>query len=402
MKSDFFKIQNNIKAKFHDKKIGVAVSGGVDSMVLLTLVSKLNENITAINIDHMIRDENEKELVNSYCNKLSCKFMFLRIDVPNFMKNHKLGLEEAARLIRYEKLSQLEFDIILLAHHKDDLLETIFLNILRGTSYNGLTGMPQFKDKKFFRPFLEITKKQIEEFAKVENVPFKEDYTNNDLRFSRNYLRRVIIPKINERFSLNPLLRLCNIARRTEEYFEEILKQSLETIDVKNPELCVNILQQDFAIASRYCYLALKKIGVNNITYEKIKAILELANKQSGKKFCLKGFEIRREYDIIKIIQKCNIDSLKSMNFNSKILRVDADKLGEYEIRTRKKGDYFFPYGSTNKKTLKRYFMEKKIRISLRDKIILLCKKSEVMVIMGVEISDKVKVSENTINIIYF
>ena len=206
---DLIKTIENNNLFLKNEKIGVAVSGGIDSMCLLHYLNKnkdiLNISILAITVNHCLRENGASDVkfVEKYCleNNIPCKSF--KVDAGMYAKNNKLTIEEGARLVRYgvfdSLLERKIVDKICLAHHSLDQAETILLNLLRGTGLNGAMGM-EIKRDNFVRPLLYTDKSEIISYAEINNIPYITDETNYNTEFARNFLRNEIFPQLKKRW----------------------------------------------------------------------------------------------------------------------------------------------------------------------------------------------------------
>jgi tRNA(Ile)-lysidine synthase len=183
----------------------LAVSGGVDSMVMLDLFFQEfgSDQLVVAHLDHMIRPDSgaDMEVVREYCAERQIEFVGERIDVTKFPGN----LEANARQVRYNFLEKVRRDYgadwIVTAHHLDDQTETIMMSSLKGSFVSGLSGMDVVDEgRKLLRPMLFVRKQDLLNYSKVRNVRFVVDETNRDVRYDRNFLRNDIFPKLEERF----------------------------------------------------------------------------------------------------------------------------------------------------------------------------------------------------------
>ena len=184
--------------------IGVAVSGGVDSMCLLQYIFDAKKeygiDVVAINVDHQIRANSgdDSAFVAEHCKKLGIPCFCFKVDVPKIAAEKKLGLEECARNARYKIFDEVVkkglCDKVAIAHHEADQVETVLLNIFRGAGLKGAAGMTAVQGT-FIRPFLFTSKAEILKYAEEKNIPFVVDQTNLDSSYSRNFLRNEILPK---------------------------------------------------------------------------------------------------------------------------------------------------------------------------------------------------------------
>jgi len=190
-----------------DKKpinFSVALSGGVDSIVILHALSqlktKLKLKLNAIHIHHDLSPNADDWLTFCYneCQKLS---ITIKSDKINIKQDLSMGIEAAARKSRYQALEIYRKGILVLGHHQNDQAETLLLQLFRGSGLNGLAAMPTFDQERFiWRPLLRINREIIEDYAKENNLNFIEDESNNNLHFDRNFLRKEILPLIKSRY----------------------------------------------------------------------------------------------------------------------------------------------------------------------------------------------------------
>ena len=186
------------------KIISVALSGGCDSMVLLHAINELRDELNiivkAIHIHHGISPNADKweSFCRSECEKVKAIFSVKKI---NIHREKHLGVEGAARKLRYEALDELRDGVLATAHHQNDQAETLFLQLIRGSGLKGLASMPHYhKRRDIWKPLLNVNRKTIKEYAELNNVLFIEDESNLDMHYDRNFLRHEIFPILSERF----------------------------------------------------------------------------------------------------------------------------------------------------------------------------------------------------------
>ena len=277
------------KRKNRKVSIGIGLSGGVDSVVLADILIKLYHEseyvseIVLIHFNHGLRgddsdnDENFVKLFAEKYAKIDIVSMF--IDVKKYSKVENRTIEEAARILRYEKFEEIKekrnLDYICLAHHKDDLVETVLFNIFRGT---GLAGLNSLKSKRDFyvRPLLEFTKDDILSYAEDNRLEFRQDKTNFENEFSRNKLRNIIIPSIEDNLNRkisNSISNLSKIAEETLDFIDDYFianivsnKKYIRIVDLKDHSIVYEKLEeQNFD----------KIIYINKINFEKEKDIIK-------------------------------------------------------------------------------------------------------------------------------
>lgn len=224
-------------------KIVLAISGGIDSVVLSHLCKDLKLNIALAHCNFNLRgieSDDDEDFVLQLAEDLDFKVFIQRFDTEVYAKENKLSIQMAARELRYnwfeELAEQLKFDYILTAHHADDNLETFLINFTRGTGLEGLTGIPEINGK-FVRPLLPFSSKAIEAYAKENNITWRDDSSNKSVKYLRNKLRHQVIPILKE---INPSLlqsfqATLNNLKDTSDIVEEstnaVLKRAIETID---------------------------------------------------------------------------------------------------------------------------------------------------------------------------
>ncbi len=424
---------------FEGKKVGIALSGGRDSMCLLSVLLDSGISPIAIHIEHGIRGEasiSDMHFVEDYTKQHGIELKTYRVDAPKLAKEKDISLEQAARVARYDIFEKLIkdgiVDCIALAHHANDQAETILMRILRGTGIRGLEGM-QINSGSYIRPLLEYTREDINDYVISNNIPYVEDLTNAEDIYTRNFLRQEIAklkekyPNIEESF-----LRLARNANDAEDFIskyvpEPVVEDGTSTIKISD--------LKDRAIASRLIQKAMRYIGVLQDVEEKhIEAILDLATKENGSKRELThGVDAYKEEDKIvftKRLEKVDINvSFKDvidgsiLNYNvsklddvpdnnslriiqgnfmnlSKTIYLDLDKIPQGAIvRNRQDGDIISKFGGGTK-SLGDFLTDKKIPLRLRDKIIVCAKDNDVLFIFGVEISAKVAIDKNTKSVI--
>ncbi len=416
--------------------IGVACSGGIDSMSLLhylnSLKNELDIDVVAINVDHSIRETSAEDtlFVSNYCRENHIRFYKFKIDSYKIANEQKICLEEAARIGRYGIFEGLVkkgiVDKIALGHHVQDQAETILLNIFRGSGLNGAKGMEYQRDC-YIRPMLDTQKLEISMYANENLVPFVEDESNVDENYSRNYLRNNIMPKLRMKWAnldknlvdfgkickedddyiksqmmFDGIIREKNLVKIPLSYFiysnplvNRMLLNELEYLkankDIEKKHL--QIIKQMVVEAQNGVKISLPNLLTVHKEYDFITiSVKEIKPKLETKKFKLGSFDLINFGTIS--VRKTNKIDLTSTNSNKMIF--DSLKLPQdCEIRTRKDGDVFTKFGGGTKK-LKDYFIDKKIPQRLRGDIPLICKGNEVYVILGEEISDKVRIDSNT------
>lgn len=432
-----------------DDKVIIGVSGGPDSMCLLHVLNsmkdKLKINLVVAHVNHCLRGEEadkDHDYVKEFCNKLNIDFYAIRVDINKLSKDKGISSEMAGRVARYEFFENIKNKIgaqkIAIAHNANDQAETILMRIMRGTGISGLVGIKPIRNSIFVRPLINISREEIEDYCKKNNINPRIDMTNFQSIYARNKVRLELIPYIKENFNKDIVMtlnRLSDTVRIDNDY--------LEYVSMKKYKLCckeekekVIVYKRGFlehkAIVTRIIRRAVSYLTGSTYNFEK-KHILDIINIQkhdTGTALDLpNNIKVYNNYgDIIiylndkKDIQDVNeyelfigkdniiptktikislrvVDKSEKIKFgeNNFIKYFDYDKIKDKIIlRYRKKGDRFTPLGMSGSKKLKDIFINMKIEKSLRDKIPLICFNNEISWIVGYRVSNQFKVDENT------
>lgn len=293
--------------------IVVGVSGGPDSITLLDILIKLQKqikfNIVVAHINHMIRidADDDQKYVEDYCKKSNIPFYVRREKVEILAKNQKIGTEEAGRNLRYEffneVLQKTKSNKIATAHTKNDNVETVLMNIIRGSGTKGLTGIEVIRDNKYIRPLLEINRNEIEEYCEKNNLAPRIDSTNMENIYTRNKIRNLLIPYIQKEFNPNiieAIDKLSNILKEENKYFESITKKVYaETLiqETKN-EIILDLKkfnELEIVIKNRIVLYTINRLFGSSSGIEKIhlQDIIKLCNNNIGNKYLIPNKKVK-------------------------------------------------------------------------------------------------------------
>ena len=426
-------------------KVLVAFSGGPDSSLLLLLLNELKRkygiSIYAGHVNHMLRGKESLEderIAKKRCEELKIPCRIAKKNVKK-LKRKGESVEEAARRIRYDALEEIakgfSANKIALGHNRDDQVETILLRIIRGTGEDGLSGIPEIRvlnsGIKLIRPLIEIERKEIEEYLKSKGLKPRFDSSNLDVKFSRNRIRHELIPYLEK---YNPqikdgLLKLAQLSKENSEYIREQTRSILKQISKRLPYAMridlTKLLIYPKVLHNHVLREAIRQVAVAppNLNYSNMEEICKIISSRranlflylpSGLKivkeykslFIGKGdsskisipknsyhylFEKQGEFHIPEIEKTIYIDYIKK-NDNSLLkfddssrIYLDGDKIKfPMILRTRKKGDRFFPFGMKKEKKLKDFFIDEKIPLGERDRIpILVTQTGKILWIVG-------------------
>ncbi|GAA4282308.1 tRNA lysidine(34) synthetase TilS [Gaetbulibacter aestuarii] len=426
--------QNHIHNKLaflRERKLLIAISGGVDSVVLAHLCARSGFNFLLAHCNFNLRgDESDadEDFISDLADDLDKEVFIQHFDTKAYAEEHKCSIQMAARELRYdwftELAEQLHFDYILTAHHADDNLETFLINFSRGTGLEGLTGIPEVNGL-FVRPLLPFSNDSIRSFAENNKIAWREDSSNVSVKYLRNKLRHEVIPILKE---INPSLlesfqntldNLNDTADIVEESVQAVLNRAIISID--SYKVVYNIAKfSKLNNPKAYLFEIFKSYG-----FKAWDDVLNLLDAQPGKFVHSDSHRLikDRECLILTDAQPSDFKCVKINNFNKKIktpfgklsfsevkntgsetenlIFIDGDVLQmPLVLRSRKEGDVFYPKGMTGKKTLSKYFKDEKFSLVDKEQALLLCSGKDIVWILGKRADDRFKVTDKTKHIL--
>lgn len=425
------KFQHHIEQNFSqlkDKKLLIAVSGGIDSMVLMNLFQQLNYDISIAHCNFQLRgneSDEDENFVKLEAEKFKIPNYFIRFDTENYSKENKLSTQLSARKLRYdwfqEILSENELDYLISAHHLDDSLETFLINLSRGTGIDGLTGIPEINDQKI-RPLLPFSREEIKQYAQVNNIKWREDASNATTKYLRNKLRHDVVPilkGINPEFlfSFQKTIRHLNDTKQMAEdasksVYEEVASEIEDIIyfDLNKLLQIPNYKAYLHSFLKEYDFTAWNDI-YDLVTAQPGKQVFSTAHvllKDRNKLLLSKRKEASKTevYFIDSIESKVNIPLkltfckvLNISEINSNCIFVDQDKIKfPLTIRKCQEGDVFYPFGMTGKKKLSKYFKDEKYSLLDKENQWLLCSADQIVWVIGKRADKRFKTLKTTQN----
>ncbi|WP_394420302.1 tRNA lysidine(34) synthetase TilS [Tenacibaculum mesophilum] len=399
-----------------EKKLLIAISGGVDSVVLTHLLHQLQFNISLAHCNFQLRGKEsdlDELFIKELGKSLNIQTFTTRFNTNEYTTKNKLSTQLAARELRYSWFDSLSkennFDYILTAHHADDNLETFLINLSRGTGLEGLTGIPPI-NKNIIRPLLIFSREEIITFAKKNNIEWREDESNSETKYLRNKIRHQIVPTLKE---LNDSV-LKNFNKTIDH-----LKESQQIIDDKIADITHEIVSKEGDLLKINIEKLLKLSNPKAYLYQLLKSykftewndVYNLIYAQSGKQILTKFYTLLKDRDFLLLLrtnEKSSFEKeyfiireenkeitapiklqlkkvLKKTNINKENIYVDYELLNfPLKLRRWKSGDFFYPKGMIGRKKVSKYFKDEKISIVNKNKIWLLCSsKNEVIWIVG-------------------
>ena len=404
------------------KKYALAVSGGADSMAMLHAFAHHlpRPNFYVVTINHNIRPEgaSDCQFVENYCKQLGIDCYTFDVDVPTHARENKLSVETSARILRYQIFDNLNCDYVCTAHHARDHAETVLMHIIRGSGLVGAQGIREYNGK-YFRPMLNVTKEHINNYLQQNNVPFVVDQTNADDKYLRNYIRNKVLPLLQDVCPSveQNIARFAQNVASDQQFLDSLADVSSVKFAKEQAQIPLELLKQPQPIAYRVLKKVFEQLSVHHdIESKHYQAICELATKAGGKQIHLPfDYVAINDYNCVTL---CKAQPTQAQTWEIPFaVGITETPLGKVEItqthtpntlhfdiasvpktavfRTRRTGDYFIKFGG-GKKSLKEYLIDKKIPQRERDNLILIADKSNVLAIVGVEISGKIKAKKDS------
>lgn len=422
------KFQNHINSNFSflkDKKLLVATSGGMDSMVLVHLFQKLKLNFAIAHCNFQLRgteSDGDENFVVAYAKQNDITCFVTKFDTENYSKSHKLSTQDAARNLRYnwfnEILEQEKFDYIVTAHHADDVAETFLINLSRGTGLDGLTGIPS-QNGNIVRPMLPFSRAEIEIYVSENQLQWREDSSNASDKYVRNKIRHHIIPvfkEINDSF-LNSFQNTLEYLNQEHALSNDAVQMVYEkVVSEENEQLTIDISALlRYKNYKAYLYQWLYKYG-----FSAWEDVYNLVDSQTGKQIFSQNYILLKnrgflmltriqniENQQIKIhsiteipkfplkLSLCNLSDISNQMKN--VIFVDENKIQfPLTIRKWKEGDYFYPSGMQGKKKVSKYFKDEKFSLFQKQDTWILESNNQIVWIIGYRADERFKVENTT------
>lgn len=390
----------------------LAISGGVDSMVLIDLFSKSKIPFSVAHCNFNLRGKesnNDVSFISSFSRKMGCDFFESNLSTDFYSKHKKISIQMAARKLRYSWFNDLlqihGFSKIITAHHLDDSLETFIINLSRGTGLKGLLGIPA-QNNNIYRPMLIFSKEQIINYAKKNKIKWREDSSNNKLDYYRNFIRQDITSKLKstkpsflENFS-NTVKNLVSSYKAS----KILVQKFIDTYFLKvgdHIEININALKSLDPIEF-YLFEIFSEYGFTDIY-----SLKHLPNSQSGKYLESDSYRLIKDRKVLILIKKKNketenyfidnktssIDKPISLNFDHGVnvnslkknqAYLSFDKLNfPLTLRKWSNGDFFYPTGMNGKKMISKYFKDEKYSKIEKESQWLLCSGENIVWVIG-------------------
>jgi tRNA(Ile)-lysidine synthase len=426
-------------------KLLLAVSGGVDSVVLSHLAKRAGHRFGIAHCNFGLRgaeSERDEAFVRQLSQTLEVPFFVRHFDTKNYAEGHKVSIQVAARELRYSWFREIlagkgnedrlmgspgtaaPYQYIVTAHHLDDNIETVLMNYCKGTGVTGLRGMLP-RQKRIVRPLLFASREQIITFARDNNLEWVEDSSNEETKYTRNYFRKVIIPSVEK---IYPQVR-DNIAKNIERFREvaDLYEQAVDAnkkklLEVKGDEVRIPVLKLVKSPPRRtLLYEIIKEYGFTAHQVEELEKLLE---SESGRYITSPTHRVLRNRawliispltvsaNKIVVLNKEEDEALfnesrirlkwlegESIKFSteSAVVTLDAEEIQfPLILRKWKEGDYFYPLGMRKKKKLARFFIDSKLSKSDKEKVWVVESHKRIVWVIGYRIDNRFKITPST------
>lgn len=405
------------------RSVLVGLSGGADSAALMHILVRLSEKygfkVFAAHVNHGLRGaqaDADEAFSRSFAARLSIPFFSLRADVQGEAKRRGISEELAGRAVRYEFFDRLlrehDIDRVATAHHKNDNAETILMNLMRGSGIGGLTGIPYTRGN-IIRPMLDVSRAEIEEYCKENDIEYVTDATNLEAVYTRNRVRNILIPMMEKEFNPSLVDTICANARliaNDEAHLRTEAERAYNDIVKDGAADAAALASLHTAIALRVIRLMIAEAsGVEDVPHTAAEAVLEIAKsgRTGARADIIRGMYAVTEYGRI-VIRKNDRDNA-GFEYKLKIgeklyipelgIHVFAEPCDKFErdgaeyfgvdkdvdicIRSRREGDRFSPRGMTGTKRLKSFMIDEKIPRAERDRVGILTINGEIAWVIG-------------------
>jgi len=417
------------------KTVLLAVSGGIDSMVMATLFAQSKIPFAVAHCNFQLRGDEadaDEKLVQDWSSQHSIPFYVNRFDTRQYSATWKMGIQETARKLRYDWFAALRaqqgFSFIATAHHRDDSIETVLMNLFKGTGIRGLAGIP-VQNGAIIRPLLFASRERILQFAQAHQVPFREDSSNADDKYLRNAVRHHLIPTIQNHFP------------QVTDRMQESVHRFAQTVDIYEKGIA-DILKKIVEKRGNDTYIPIRKLllqqPLETVVYEifrpyqfttaQTSQLIALLQSPSGKYLSSATHKVIKDRDFLIVTSTLpatsdfyTIDTIPatlttdtlSFRFSKSNLPtditdeknmacVDAAQL-EFPLILRRwrTGDYFYPLGmGMKKKKLSRYLIDVKMPIHLKEQLWVLESKKRIVWVVGQRLDERFRITEKTTTVL--
>lgn len=426
-------------------KLLLAVSGGIDSVVLVHLIKATGHRFGIAHCNFQLRGEEsqrDEAFVTEQANSFAVPLYIKRFDTKRYAEEHKASIQVAARELRYEWFREIlegkasqdlkgsvpdnaeTYRYLVTAHHLDDNIETVFMNFCKGTGIRGLKGMLS-KQESIVRPLLFAGRNDILAYAKSHKLTWVEDSSNDETKYTRNYFRKVVLPAVEK---IYPQVR-DNLSESINRYQEvaDLYEQAVELnrkklVEVKGEEVQIPVLKLSKNSSRRtLIYEIIRDYG---FSAQQVEEVEKLLSSESGRYITSpthrvlrnrawlvisplisikEGVVIVNKEDKEAVFDQCRLrlkwQAGEGIKYpaSTDIATLDANEVHfPLIIRRWKAGDYFYPLGMRKKKKLSRFLIDQKLSLTQKEKVWVVESHKKIVWVIGFRIDDRFKISPST------
>ena len=400
-------------------KILVALSGGADSVALTRILITLGYHCEAAHCNFELRGEEsdrDEDFVRNFCRSLNIKCHSIHFETRRYAAQQSISIEMAARELRYNWFSKIceesDCQVVAVAHHKDDSVETMLLNLIRGTGINGLLGIRP-KNGNVVRPLLCASRQEVVAYLHRMNQTYVTDSTNLEDEYTRNKIRLNLLPLMEE---INPsvkdgLVKTSSYLNDISKIYQQAIKESIDRIFITpEKEISIEKLMNEPA-PQALLFEVLSPLGFNSTQVEEVYGSL---NGQPGKRFISSQWQVVKDRELLLIEKVKTANDKPQIIFEEVLLTkdfvipkdkntacFDANKFkGVISIRKWEKGDYFIPFGMKGKKLVSDFMTDSKFSLLKKEQQWVLSCNDQIAWLIGERTDNRFRIDDSTQKVI--
>lgn len=400
-------------------KILVALSGGADSVALTRILITLGYHCEAAHCNFELRGEEsdrDEDFVRNFCRSLNIKCHSIHFETRRYAAQQSISIEMAARELRYNWFSKIceesDCQVVAVAHHKDDSVETMLLNLIRGTGINGLLGIRP-KNGNVVRPLLCASRQEVVAYLHRMNQTYVTDSTNLEDEYTRNKIRLNLLPLMEE---INPsvkdgLVKTSSYLNDVSKVYQQAIKESIDRIFITpEKEISIEKLMNEPA-PQALLFEVLSPLGFNSTQVEEVYGSL---NGQPGKRFISSQWQVVKDRELLLIEKVKTANDKPQIIFEEVLLTkefvipkdkntacFDANKFkGVISIRKWEKGDYFIPFGMKGKKLVSDFMTDSKFSLLKKEQQWVLSCNDQIAWLIGERTDNRFRIDDSTQKVI--
>ena len=400
-------------------KILVALSGGADSVALTRILITLGYHCEVAHCNFELRGEEsdrDEDFVRNFCRSLNIKCHSIHFETRRYAAQQSISIEMAARELRYNWFSKIceesDCQVVAVAHHKDDSVETMLLNLIRGTGINGLLGIRP-KNGNVVRPLLCASRQEVVAYLHRMNQTYVTDSTNLEDEYTRNKIRLNLLPLMEE---INPsvkdgLVKTASYLNDISKVYQQAIKESIDRIFITpEKEISIEKLMNEPA-PQALLFEVLSPLGFNSTQVEEVYGSL---NGQPGKRFISSQWQVVKDRDLLLIEKVKTANDKPQIIFEEVLLTkdfvipkdkntacFDANKFkGVISIRKWEKGDYFIPFGMKGKKLVSDFMTDSKFSLLKKEQQWVLSCNDQIAWLIGERTDNRFRIDDSTQKVI--